>query len=618
MAKDKKKISITEEKLIEGRKLISQHSLFGKLDGYTYPRGKDFMGKENAAKVDSVGYIYLNKNLLLEPKQWAYVIAHCLLHLAFGHFDADRMPGIEIENPDGSVSHKVNVNKRLWNLACDIYITKFLQDMKFGKSFGSCDFSSIECSLTDERKIYQYLMERGFTGEEQSFGTAAIYSMDMIGLEKPVTYDSKYDEVNEFMETFAKALAHSASEAVSISGGHGKLENRYETKAERAREWFISSYPLLGGIAAAFKLVEDSNICNSEEISIAAIDTERGEIYINPAAKLSYEEMKFVMAHEFLHAGLSHHERCQGRDHYLWNVACDYVINGWLCDMGVGSMPDEGLLYDEAYIGWSAESIYDEILLNLRQNSKLKTFRGYGKGDIIEGNGKRNVNTNGVSLDEFCRSALSQGLEYHKSKKRGFIPAGLVEEIRALSMPPIPWDVKLAKWFDGIFSPVERHHTYARPSRRQGTTPDIPRPRYVKGDLYEEGRTFGVVIDTSGSMSAKTIGMAIGSIASYAASKEVPMARIVFCDARAYDAGYLAPEDIAGRVEVRGRGGTKLQPGIDLLESAKDFPKDGPILVITDGEIECNLAIHRKHAFLIPKGGHLPFKAKGEVFYFGE
>ena len=134
----------------------------------------------------------------------------------------------------------------------------------------------------------------------------------------------------------------------------------------------------------------------------------------------------------------------------------------------------------------------------------------------------------------------------------------------------------------------------------------------------EEGRTFGVVIDMSGSMSAKTIAMALGSIASYAAAKEVPMARIVFCDARAYDEGYLAPEDIAGRVEVRGRGGTKLQPGIDLLESAKDFPKDGPILVITDGEIECNLAIHRKHAFLIPKGGHLPFKAKGEVFYFGE
>ncbi|MCR5322530.1 MAG: hypothetical protein K6E85_04605 [Lachnospiraceae bacterium] len=53
-----------------------------------------------------------------------------------------------------------------------------------------------------------------------------------------------------------------------------------------------------------------------------------------------------------------------------------------------------------------------------------------------------------------------------------------------------------------------------------------------------------------------------------------------------YDAGYLAPEDIAGRVCVKGRGGTILQPGIDLIRSAKDFPKAGPILVITDGMIE--------------------------------
>ena len=45
----------------------------------------------------------------------------------------------------------------------------------------------------------------------------------------------------------------------------------------------------------------------------------------------------------------------------------------------------------------------------------------------------------------------------------------------------------------------------------------------------------------------------------------------------------LAPEDIAGRVEVRGRGGTILQPGGDLLLKAKDFPKDAHILIITDG-----------------------------------
>lgn len=83
-----------------------------------------------------------------------------------------------------------------------------------------------------------------------------------------------------------------------------------------------------------------------------------------------------------------------------------------------------------------------------------------------------------------------------------------------------------------------------------------------------------MVVDTSGSMSPELLGMALGSIASYGAAREVPLVRVIFCDARAYDAGHLAPEEIAGRVQVKGRGGTILQPGIDLLEQAKDFPNN--------------------------------------------
>jgi len=42
------------------------------------------------------------------------------------------------------------------------------------------------------------------------------------------------------------------------------------------------------------------------------------------------------------------------------------------------------------------------------------------------------------------------------------------------------------------------------------------------------------------------------------------------------------PEEIAGKVRVKGRGGTVLQAGVDLIERAPDFPADGPILIITD------------------------------------
>ncbi len=86
---------------------------------------------------------------------------------------------------------------------------------------------------------------------------------------------------------------------------------------------------------------------------------------------------------------------------------------------------------------------------------------------------------------------------------------------------------------------------------------------------------FGVVLDTSGSMDIRILGRALGAIASYADAREVPRVRVVFCDAAAYDAGWLTPQDIAGRVRVPGRGGTVIQPGIDLLERPKtSLPKD--------------------------------------------
>jgi hypothetical protein len=61
-----------------------------------------------------------------------------------------------------------------------------------------------------------------------------------------------------------------------------------------------------------------------------------------------------------------------------------------------------------------------------------------------------------------------------------------------------------------------------------------------------------------------------------------------------------------------------LQPGLDLLRDLAtrgDFPKNGPLLVITDGDCENQLSTQMDHAYLLPEGRHLPFRARGEVFY---
>ncbi|HAE53051.1 MAG TPA: hypothetical protein DCG30_07350 [Ruminococcus sp.] len=613
MAKKKNEIKISknEQQLINGMNFVKNHPLFGHLHIRNEIVPKSRLGKNIPAKVSSSGVVYLNKDCDRQPKEWAYIIAHCMLHLSFGHFDAERMPGYWQQISEKQKKWVNKYDSELWNVACDIFISRFLADIKFGKTDIDILKLSAYNSVSDELKIYEYLVNNNSPVNFSVFGTAGEFP-DMIGTDNPLTYP--YGK-NEYVTAFAYALAYSVHSVIRQASNNTDDSLKKDSVMQRAADWFINHYPLLGGLATGFKIVETINRADLNDIEIAAVNVINGEIYVNPAAGLSFEEWKFVLAHEYLHAGLQHHARRNGREPYLWNIACDFVINDWLHEMQIGIMPQNGLMYDETLKNMSAEEIYDILTDNIRKNSKLNTFRGYGKGDIIDKGWSPDMNKP-TTLDDFCKNALRSGLEYHTSTGRGYIPAGLIEEIKALSMPPVPWDVELAKWFDTWFMPVEKHRTYARPSRRQSSTPDIPRPSWIRPEIPEYSRTYAVIIDTSGSMSPEMIGKALGAAASYSVSKDVPLVRVVFCDAQAYDIGYIAPEDIAGRVMVKGRGGTILQPAVDLIENAKDFPKNGPVLIITDAGIEHDLKVHYEHAFLIPEGASLPFRPRGKVFYF--
>ncbi len=544
------------------------------------------------AIVSNSSFLYCRPKRHATLDNWVYIFAHCLLHLGFGH-------------------HKRQARDREWNDACCAFVAKFLKDLKIGQApeFISGKF---ELPGQNEEVLYRLFCEHGVGPDLRGLGCAGSKYSDMIIVDQPFRRQGP-----SYEDLLADGLMAAVSSAVNVAGGleaYLGATEKLHTAAQQARSWFISSYPLLGALAAAFTIVEDLQICQRMEITVAAVDAESKEIFINPAAKLSEAQAKFVIAHELLHVGLQHQARRHGRDPYLWNIACDYVINGWLVEMGIGEFPYFGGLHDPTTKGMSAEEIYIMMCQDLRTYRKLASLRGTGSRDMLEGGQPDWWHCPaGLTLDEFYRRCLAEGLSYHRLQGRGLLPAGLVEQINALSQPSIPWDVELAQWFDNYFAPLEKTRTFARPSRRQSGSPDIPRPRYVPKENALDGRTFGVVLDTSGSMDRKLLAKALGTIASYSMARDVPFVRLIFCDAQAYDEGYVAAEAIGERVRVRGRGGTVLQPGIDLLESAKDFPEKGPVLIITDGQCD-SLQIRREHAFLIPSGRYLTFNPKGPVF----
>ncbi|MFJ9538429.1 hypothetical protein ACIRPX_14305 [Streptomyces sp. NPDC101225] len=579
------------EAFAEGLRLVKANPALAAVEfGVCRQEECRFAPREGLVAVDSDGDLHVHPHRLADPATWAWVLAHAILHLGFGHVPAAKG---ERTQPD-----------RFDLAARCVVVDRFLLTFSVGTTPEDLPASYPD---GDEERLAARWRRHGLPAVYERCGTAGAEPdqllMRWVGWAQPPDHQL----------AFAAALTRTMSAAMDLAGGRrdtldGALVPRRPW--QKALSWFISSYPLLGGIAAGITLVADAELARAHGISVAAVNPEAGEIYVNPQRHHDDEEWRFILAHEMLHAALRHGDRCGTRDPYLFNVACDYVINGWLCEMQVGTMP-EGLLHDPELTGLSAEEVYDRIAGDLRRMRRLATLRGKGLGDVL---GAPLGSPRGhTDLDAFYRRGLSQGLDLHQRQERGLLPGGLVEEIRALSHPPLPWDAQLARWFDEFVPSPQPVRSYARPSRRQSATPDIPRAgRYFPPEEIARC-TFGVVLDTSGSMDRTLLGKALGAIASYAEARDVPAARVVFCDAAPHDAGYVPVTEIAGRVRVHGRGGTVLQPGIDLLHRADDFPPGAPVLVITDGWCDV-LRLRREHAYLIPQGARLPFTARGPVF----
>jgi predicted metal-dependent peptidase len=589
-----------------GMALVLAHPIFGPL-----ARRVTWVRAATVSQCPAAGWLVVLRNhcIHVHPKrnapagEWAFVLARGVLGYAMEQFQPDR----------GDWSQ--------WCAACDVATTRFLASVKFGECPADMQMPA-DAPAWDEERWYRQFCESGVPSWAESMGLAGPRATSLQAPEdwpeRPATPRwAPAPAQDSWSEVFAAGIANSVAQAVEIAAGTrealgGDARSAPRSTTERARSWFISSFPLLGSMVAAFNILEDAELCRREEIMVGAVDETLRTIYLNPAAGLTEQETRFVIAHEILHVALRHMGRRQGRDPYLWNVACDYVINDWLIQMQVGSAPALGLLYDPDLRGLSAEEVYDRIAVDLRRMRKLLTLAGR-QGDMLD---RRLCNERPAytDLDAFYKEQLGKGLMLHESQGRGLLPAALLEEIRALLQPPIPWEVELARWFDHHFPPIETRRTYTRLSRRQSATPDIPRPQVGPDPRWLEGRTFGVVLDTSGSMDRHTLAKALGSIAGYAQAKDVPAVRVVCCDAAPYDLGYLEAQDIAHRVEIKGRGGTVLQPAITLLENSADFPENGPLLIITDADCD-RLSVRRSHAYLLAAGRRLPFTPRGDVFY---
>ena len=145
------------------------------------------------------------------------------------------------------------------------------------------------------------------------------------------------------------------------------------------RKMFVK-YPFFGSVVASVGYKEN------KDIPTAGTDGET--IYYNPEylEGLSVEEQTFVFAHEVCHIAFNHILRSEGKNHELWNIATDGVINQFLKRDGLKMAPG-GVDMAEA-INYDAEQLYEKLLQEKQQGqqSRLQQQGNSGSGSSQKGN----------------------------------------------------------------------------------------------------------------------------------------------------------------------------------------------------------------------------------------
>src|SRR5262245_33070629 len=70
-----------------GKRLVSEHPLFSLVmsKAYVYRDDRVDLGRDGWIALSEYGHLRTHDSRRAEPEEWAYAIAHGLLHLAFGH-----------------------------------------------------------------------------------------------------------------------------------------------------------------------------------------------------------------------------------------------------------------------------------------------------------------------------------------------------------------------------------------------------------------------------------------------------------------------------------------------------------------------------------------------------
>jgi predicted metal-dependent peptidase len=306
------------------------------------------------------------------------------------------------------------------------------------------------------------------------------------------------------------------------------------------------------------------------------------------ARALTQPQFTAILLHEILHPLLGFHARATGKDEKAFNIAHDYIVNGFIAELSTKTWKDkpviqlvEGMCYHEPWASLTAESVYSilaEGKAEADENGepfKIPCWTSDGEvlGDYDQFSGdiepEELSGTDARLCEERYKQYLSEAVLV--ARQRGDSVGRIEKMVKELLTPVITWGQFLRSYVGPILGGSE--WSYARPSRRSEAVGEfLPRERKSARAVLT------VLWDTSGSMDG-THDFIFVELRQLALEMGHSI-RFIQCDTTIHaDEIITADTEL---VKIRGYGGSDFSPAFSRLSEEGE---DVYVIAMTDGDI---------------------------------
>jgi predicted metal-dependent peptidase len=351
-----------------------------------------------------------------------------------------------------------------------------------------------------------------------------------------------------------------------------------------ARLWAATRFPYLAtGVFGAQVIAEPGS---------GAVSVDEGwRMRADPELTASWTpaQLGSVLVHHVCHLLREHGERAQATgvrpdEARTWVRAADAEINDDLVSAGL-ELPGRPVLPRDlrAPDGLLAEQYFDRIrAVPQRERDQDEAAEEAAGGWADCGSGADGLPRPGQLPGglpgwqaDLLRRQVALDVVAH-GKLPGTVPAGLLRWAQQVLSPTVDWRVLLAAELRRAVAEVAGavDYSYRRPSRRSSVAGQVVLPA-----LRRPVPEVAVVCDTSGSMTADLLAMALAEVEGLLRALGLArQLRVLACDTAAGPAKRVSS---ARQVELIGGGGTDMRAGIAAAAALR--PRPAVTVVLTDG-----------------------------------